>query len=45
MESQWKRMMHGAFDTDTPLFTNKLACSPLAILRLSVPITRKRQGL
>lgn len=41
MESQWKSMLHCVFDMDTPLFINKLACSPLAISRLSVPITRK----
>lgn len=45
MESQWKRMLHGVFDMGTPLFINKLAFSPLTILRLSVPITRKGQGL
>lgn len=33
-------MMHGAFNMDIPLFINKLACSPLAILLL-VPFTRK----
>lgn len=37
-------MMHGAFDMGTPLFINKLACFLLAILQLSVPITRKGQG-
>lgn len=38
-------MMHDAFDLGTLLFISKLVCSLLDTLWLSVPITRKEQGL